>query len=116
MKIRQILRVALLGLLIGFSGTACAADFKARITGVLFYEGGNLVYIYVEGGTKDRPSCAGSNGDYLSFSLTRPRAKEYLSGLMLAYAMKKPVTFRTQGACVDQSVSDTIVYFLVSDE
>jgi hypothetical protein len=98
-----------------FGSSASAAVYKARISSILFYEGGDLIYIYVEGGTKDRPSCAGSNGDYISFSMKRPRAKEYLSGLMLAYASGKPVLFTTAGACVDQSVSDTLVYFAIEN-
>lgn len=89
------------------------AQFTAKITSILFFEDGDLIYIYLEGGTKDRPSCAGSNGDYLSFSLKRPRAKEYLAGLMLAFNAGRPVMFVTKGACVDQSVSDTISYFSI---
>ncbi len=40
-------------------------------------------------------------------------AKEYLSVLMMAFAAQKTVEFRTAGACVDQSVSETILYFAV---
>ena len=76
-------------------------------------EGGNLVYIYPVGGVQNKPDCHGSNGDYLSFSMARPMAKEYLSVLMMAFAMQKTVTFRTYRACVDQPVSDTIMYFTV---
>lgn len=116
MKKNLTLRVGLFAILVGCSSLTSAADFQARIAGLLFFERGDLVYIYVEGGTKDRPSCAGSNGDYISFSMARPRAKQYLAGLMFAYAAKKPVTFRTLGACVDQPISDTLDYFLVSDQ
>lgn len=94
---------------------ARAASFSARISEILLYEGGNLVYIYVEGGTQGRPACAGSNGDYLSFSMNRPRAREYLAALMMAFAAGKRVHFWTKGACVDQSFSDTIDYILVSN-
>ena len=94
---------------------ACAAAFTARISNLLLWEGGNLVYIYVEGGTQGRPACAGSNGDYLSFSMARPRAREYLAALMLAFAASKSVTFVTAGACIDQSVSDTLSYFQVNN-
>lgn len=94
-------------------GSAFAGSFTARISSILFYEQGDLIYIYVEGGTQYKPACAGSNGDYISFSMKRPRAKEYLSGLMLAYASGKPVQFRTEGDCVDQSVSDTLTYFAI---
>ncbi|MBT9495573.1 MAG: hypothetical protein IV107_25155 [Paucibacter sp.] len=90
-----------------------AALFTGKISGILLYESGDLVYVFVEGGTQGKPACAGSNGDYLSYSLKRPRAKEYLSGLMMAFATGKLVEFRTEGACVDQSVSDTITYFYI---
>jgi len=93
--------------------SATAATFMARISSVLFYEQGDLVYIYVEGGTQGRPACAGSNGDYISFSMKRPRAKEYMSGLLFAYGAGKPVTFYTSGSCVDQAYSDTLQYFSV---
>lgn len=95
------------------SSSLYAATFSARISDILFYETGDLVYIYVEGGTQQKPACAGSNGDYLSFSLSRPRAKEYLAGLMMAFSSGKTVSFWTRGACIDQSVSDTIYYFVV---
>ena len=89
------------------------ADTTAKIDKILMYEGGNLVYIYPVGGVQNKPACHGSNGDYLSFSMARPMAKEYLSMLMMAFAMQKTVTFRTYRNCVDQSVSDTVMYFTV---
>jgi len=51
----------------------------------------------------------------MRLGMARPMAKEYLSVLMMAFAMNKTVYFRTAGACVDQSVSDTIVYFMVNN-
>jgi hypothetical protein len=113
MTLTQIARTIIFGLLLTLGNSAFAGDFVARISSILFYEQGDLIYIYVEGGTQNRPACAGSNGDYLSFSMKRPRAREYLSGLMFAYAAGKSVHFRTEGACVDQGVSDTIVYFSI---
>lgn len=65
------------------------ADTTAKIDKILMYEGGNLVYIYPVGGVQNKPACHGSNGDYLSFSMARPMAKEYLSVLMMAFAMQK---------------------------
>lgn len=115
MELKQILRTTMFGILLTFGNSAFAGSFSARISSILFYEQGDLIYIYVEGGTQDRPACAGSNGDYISFSMKRPRAKEYLSGLMFAYGTGKPVQFRTEGACVDQSVSDTLIYFAVTN-
>ena len=89
------------------------SDTAAKITQILMFEGGNIVYIYPEGGVRNPPPCHGSNGDYLSFSMGRPMAKEYLSVLMMAFAANKTVSFRTEGACIDQSISETIRYFSV---
>lgn len=47
--------------------------------------------------------------------MNRPRAKEYLAALLMAHASGKSVWFRTAGACNDQSVSDTLVYFKIND-
>ena len=91
------------------------ADTTAKIDSILMYEGGNLVYVYPEGGVQNPPTCHGSNGDYLSFSMDRPMAKEYLSVLMMAFATQKTVWFRTHQDCVDQTVSDTIMYFKVNN-
>ena len=94
--------------------SACVqADTTAKIEKILMYEGGNLVYIYPVGGVQNKPACHGSNGDYLSFSMTRPMAKDYLSVLMMAFAMQKTVSFRTYRDCVDQPMSDTVMYFTV---
>ena len=90
------------------------ANTTAKIDKILMYEqGGNLVYIYPVGGVTNPPKCHGSNGDYLTFKMDRPMAKEYLSVLMMAFAAQKTVVFRTASACVDQSVSETILYFTV---
>jgi hypothetical protein len=89
------------------------ADTTAKIDKILMFEGGNLVYIYPAGGVQNKPACHGSNGDYLSFSMARPMAKEYLSVLMMAFAMQKTVSFRTYRDCIDQPFSDTISYFTV---
>ena len=87
------------------------ADTIAKIDKILMYEGGNLVYIYPVGGVQNKPACHGANGDYLSFSMARPMAKDYLSVLMMAFAMQKTVSFRTYRDCVDQPMSDTVMYF-----
>lgn len=97
-----------------FSSTL-QADTTAKISHILMYEQGNLVYIYPEGGVQNPPVCHGSNGDYLSFKMNRPMAKEYLSVLMMAFIAQKTVFFRTQRDCIDQSVSDTIMYFQVNN-
>jgi hypothetical protein len=92
---------------------SASANTTAKIDKILMYEQGNIVYIYPTGGVSNPPSCHGSNGDYLTFKMDRPMAKEYLSVLMMAFAAQKTVEFRTAGACVDQSVSETILYFAV---
>lgn len=91
------------------------ADTTAKISNILMYEQGNIVYIYPAGGVQNPPTCHGSNGDYLSFKMDRPMAKEYLSVLMMAFATQKTVWFRTYRNCVDQSVSETIMYFRVNN-
>ena len=93
--------------------TPVVAGTTARIDHILLYDGGNLVYVYPEGGVQNPPACHGSNGDYLTFSMDRPMAREYLSALMMAFAMQKTISFATAGACIDQSVSETITYFSV---
>lgn len=113
MKARNTFFGFLCAALLANGSPATAAEFTAKISSLLFYEQGDLVYIYVEGGTRDRPACAGSNGDYLSFSMRRPRAKEYIAGLMFAFGAGKPVRFTTYSACTDQTVSDTLMYYAI---
>lgn len=110
--------MALVGTLLAgvlYSTPATAGNFTARISSILLYEDGNLVYIYPQGGVQSPPACHGSNGDYTSFSMNRPRAREYLAALLMAHASGKTVTFRTAGACTDQSVSDTLRYFTINE-
>ena len=92
---------------------AQAGEFTARIAKILLYEDGNLVYVYPEGGVQSPPVCHGSNGNYTSFSMNRPRAREYLAAMLMAQAAGKNVFFRTAGACVDQPLSDTLLYFSI---
>ncbi len=105
-------KILLLGTLL-FISFKSNANTTAKIERILMFEGGNMVYIYPEGGVKNPPDCHGSNGDYLSFKMDRPMAKEYLSVLMMAFSANKTVSFRTAGDCIDQSVSETIRYFTV---
>ncbi len=109
-------KIFLLLFLLLSSKSAHAASTYATIDTILLYEAGDLVYIYPKGGVQSPPACHGSNGDYISFKLSRPRAQEYLSTLMMAFAAKKKVRFRTAGACIDQSVSDTLEYFAVYND
>ncbi|MDN2712679.1 hypothetical protein O0880_24985 [Janthinobacterium sp. SUN118] len=93
------------------SGSALAGWTTAKISSIVVYEDGDVVYIIPEGGVKDAPACHGSNGDYLSFSLKRPRAKEYYAGLLAAYLAGKTVKLRGADVCKDQSFSETLMYF-----
>ena len=113
MKLTHVFRTLAFGFLFSVGSSATAAAFQAKISNILIYDRGDLVYIYVVGGTKDKPACSGSNGDYLSFSMKRPRSREYLSGLLAAHIAGKNVSFWTHGACIDQTVSDTIDYFMI---
>ena len=89
------------------------SNTTSKISKILVFEQGNIIYIYPETGVQNPPACHGSNGDYLSFKMSRPMAKEYLSVLMTAFVTNKTVNFSTYGDCIDQSVSETIKYFIV---
>jgi hypothetical protein len=95
------------------SNVATAATMNARIAKILIYDAGNLVYVFPVGGVVNPPACHGSNGDYYSFSLGRLRAKEYLAGLLAAQAQGAVVEFTGTGTCADQSVSETLSYFMI---
>ncbi|PXX09488.1 hypothetical protein C8R27_13713 [Nitrosomonas ureae] len=93
------------------------ADTEAKIKRIAIIEDPDLVYVYPEGDrVNNPPPCHGSNGEYISFSLNRPKAKEFLATLLVAFAAKKTVFFRTAGDCIDQSISDTLVYFWVNND
>ena len=100
-------------LLISTSALATFDGGTAKIEKVLVYEQGDLVYIFPEGGVQNAPSCHGSNGDYVSFRMNRRRAKEYLSVLLTAFMAQKPVEFRIEESCIDQSISATLSYFII---
>ncbi len=104
------LTALLLGLLTAQS--AAAAIYTTQISRLLFFERDSLLYIYVQGGGLNGPTCATQN-EYLVYSLSRPRAKEYVAGLSLAFASNRTVTFWTTGACTDQNGSDTLDYFRI---
>ncbi|WMS87502.1 hypothetical protein [Pleionea litopenaei] len=108
-------RVSVLALLCLVTCGVNAANFIAKIDRILFVEGTNKnrIYVYPEGGVKHAPACHGENGDYMSFNMERPMAKEYMSGLMMAMSADKRVGFFIEDSCVDQDVSATLRYFLV---
>ncbi len=92
---------------------ATASTMTSTISSILIFGDGPLVYVYPTNALVGVPACAGSNGPYYSFLLTRPYAKEYLAGLLAAQARGANVTFFGYGDCRDQSVSETLAYFSV---
>ena len=113
-KIKQGLSTVLIGLFLLLGATpADATAVRAKIEAILLYEDGDLVYIYPVGGVPNPPSCHGTNGNYLSFKMNRPRAREYLSALLAAQASNRDVTLYHANACVDQTVSVTLRYLTV---
>ena len=95
------------------TGNTYAGSFPARIQSILLCEECDLVYVYPVGGVQNPPTCHGSNGNYTSFKMSRPRAKEYLAALLVAQAGGKTVVFVTAGNCIDQPMSDTLRYIQV---
>ncbi|KAB8060442.1 hypothetical protein GCN74_09205 [Janthinobacterium sp. FT14W] len=93
------------------SSNAIAGWTTAKIASIVVWEGGDLIYVFPEGGVKNTPACDASGATYLSFSLKRPRAREYYAGLLAAYIAGKTVQFRGADACTDQSTSETLQYF-----
>ena len=100
-------------LLFSSSAFATLDGGTAKIQKFLVYETGNIIYIYPEGGVKNAPDCHGSNGDYISYKMTRPMAKEYYSALLAAFSAGKTVEFRIENNCIDQSISATLSYFTI---
>jgi len=102
----------LMGLVL--ASAASASTTSARIANILIYDGGNMVYVYPAGGILNAPGCHGANGNYYSFSMSRPLAREYLAGLLAAQAQGATVSFYGTNTCADQSVSETLAYFSIS--
>ena len=98
------------------TNVALAGSTFATIDHMLIYEAGGtgLVYVYPTDGVDNPPPCHGANGDYYSFSMSRPFAREYYSILMAAMMAKSSVRFWGTGDCTDQSVSETLNYIMVS--
>jgi hypothetical protein len=109
-------RLLAVALLLAAPSIADASSFTAKINRILIYEAGDLVYVYPVGGVVNPPACHGSNGNYTSFKMSRPRAREYLSMLMAAHLAKKSVGFFTADDCVDQANSATLRYFIVNSD
>lgn len=94
------------------------ADTKAKIKRIAIIEDSDLIYVYPEGGVTNAPACHTiyDGHDYISFSMNRPRAKEYLAVLLTSFSLQKIVYLRTAGDCIDQSYSDTLVYFWIDND
>ena len=93
---------------------ASAGATASKIAHILIVDSSKYVYVYPVGGVSNPPTCHGSNGDYYSFSLDRPFAREYYAGLLAAMMAGSNVTMWGSGACTDQNVSETLRYFRVS--
>ena len=110
--------VLLLAAIAGFFPfSASAGTTTAKIHKVLIYEaaGQGMVYIYPVGGVNNPPACHGSNGDYYSFAMDRPFAREYYAMAVAAQISGTTVGLWGKGACVDQSVSETLNYLRLED-
>lgn len=94
------------------------ADTEAKIKRIALIEDSDLVYIYPEGGVTHAPACHTiyDGHDYISFSMNRPRAKEYLAALLTSFSLQKTVYLRTANECIDQSHSATLVYFWIDSD
>ena len=92
-----------------------AGTTTAKIQKILIWEasGLGLVYIYPVGGVANPPACHGANGDYYSFAMNRPFAKEYLALLTGAHLSGATVALRGKNACLDQPFSETLEYLTV---
>ncbi|QKY11953.1 hypothetical protein [Janthinobacterium lividum] len=95
------------------AGFCNATEFSATIDQILITGEAGLVYVFPAGGIPGAPACHGKNGDYFSFSLVRPHAKEYYAGLLLAFSTGEKVLFRGYNSCVDQAYSETLDYFMI---
>jgi hypothetical protein len=93
--------------------TAIGGHSTSQIDSILLYEAGDLVYVYPVGGIQNPPGCHGSNGDYFSFSMSRPMAKEYLAALLAAQVRGAIVELWGTTSCTDQPYSETLAYLRV---
>ncbi|MFK7887675.1 MAG: hypothetical protein AB8G16_12515 [Gammaproteobacteria bacterium] len=109
-----ILTIAALAATSLLSMSANAGITSAKIDKLLVFEGGMMLYIYPLGGVNNPPQCHGSNGDYYSYRLDRPLAKEYYSGLLAAHMSGAIVELWGLDDCVDQTMSETLRYFRIS--
>lgn len=96
------------------SQLSSASAVTTTIEKILFWDGGDLIYVYPKGGLpEDAPKCHGGNGEYYSFSKDRSMSSIYISGLLAAHARKATVSIAGKGDCIDQSNSETLYYFSI---
>ena len=114
MKVNQVIARIALAVSALLTSVSYAGVTGSTIDKILVYDGDMLVYVYPVGGVTNPPACHGSNGDYYSFSINRPMAKEYLSVLLAAQARNASVILYGKGACEDQSVSETLFYLQIN--
>lgn len=112
---RRLFRGTLFACLACFPIMSMAGSSSSTIERILVFEGGMLVYVYPTGGVLNPPACHGSNGNYFSFSMNRPMAKEYLAMLMAAHARGAVVTIWGRSFCHDQPYSETLDYLRVEN-
>ena len=106
----KILKCVLFSVLTLQAFSVQAGSTTAKIAKLLVVEDSGLVYVYPEGGVQGAPSCHGSNGNYYSFSMTRPFGKIYYATLLAAKLSGSLVFLYGKGACLDQSLSETLSY------
>lgn len=113
-RFKSVLSVLMLGSALTAT-TAVASTTTATVSQVLLLDGPNLVYVYPAGGIAGGPSCAAGQGAaYYSFSYTRTMGPAYLAALLTAQASGATVVLFGTSACTDQSVSETLNYFIIN--
>lgn len=113
------MKKATLGIIAALAALAAlplyAGNTISTIDRILLSDTSMIIYVYPKNGVTNPPACHGSNGDYYSFSATRPMAKEYLSALLAAQARGATVSLYGTGACDDQSYSETLHYLRIDN-
>ena len=97
------------------SSTSWSSNIYTTIDAITIAESMMLIYIFPTGGITSPPACHGSNGDYYSISMTRPLANKLLDALLSAQAHNVRLSFTGAGDCIDQSVSETLDYFTITE-
>jgi hypothetical protein len=90
-----------------------AASTTTTINKIQIYETDMLISVWLNGGTSAQASCDSVGGAYISFSITRPMAKEYLTTLLSAQSQQATVTVWGANDCIDQTDVETLLYFQV---